>query len=129
MFSPQSDATTILEKDMDYRNEHLDFIQMHLRYCLFALLLVSCFLLLLCALSCRKACLRYGASLVYNGKDGKTRDSVTKYIFHRAYGFPFAGKANIAERDGIFVPSGALLDGIDLQAGTGTRRSRCFMQA
>lgn len=28
----QSDGASHLEKDMDYRNEHLDFIQMHLRF-------------------------------------------------------------------------------------------------
>lgn len=80
----KSDGASHLEKDMDYRNEHLDFIQMHLR----------------------KACLRYGAALLYNGKDGRTRETLVKYIFHRAYGFPFSGKANIAERDSIFVPTG-----------------------
>eukprot|EP00047_Mylnosiga_fluctuans_P015253 m.44694 g.44694 ORF g.44694 m.44694 type:complete len:453 (+) comp5838_c0_seq2:22-1380(+) len=80
----KSDGAAVLEKDLDYRNEHFDFIQMHLR----------------------KACLKYGAALVYNGKDGKTRDALLRYIYHMAYGTPFAGKANIAERDSVFIPAG-----------------------
>lgn len=80
----KSDASAMLENDLDYRNEHFDFMQMHLR----------------------KACLRYGAALVYCGKSGKTRDTLARYIFHRAYGIPCGFKANIAERDCVFVPSG-----------------------
>lgn len=54
----------------------------------------------------RKACLKYGAGIVYNGKDGRTKDTLLKYIIHKAYGLPFAGKANIAERDCVFIPAG-----------------------
>ena len=39
----KSDTTMMLENSHDFRNEHFDFIQMHLR----------------------KACLEYGAALIY----------------------------------------------------------------
>jgi hypothetical protein len=51
--------------------------------------------------------IRFGAALVYHGKDGRTTDLLRRYVTHRAYGFPFANRADIAERDAIFVPSGA----------------------
>lgn len=78
------DATAQLEKDRDFRQEHFDFIQMHLR----------------------KICLRYGATLVYHGKDGRTTELVRKCIANRAWGTPALPRANIADRDSIFIPAG-----------------------
>ena len=72
----KSDATAMLENDHDYRNEHFDFIQMSLR----------------------KACLQYGAALVYSGKDKKTRELLLRYINHRAFGFPLAAKVRFKYR-------------------------------
>eukprot|EP00048_Salpingoeca_helianthica_P024260 m.30856 g.30856 ORF g.30856 m.30856 type:complete len:446 (-) comp9274_c0_seq2:311-1648(-) len=80
----KSDMADALERDFDYRNEHFEFIQMHLR----------------------KACLRYGAALLYSNKDPRTRDLLSRYIAHRAFGFSLAAKANISDRDAVFVPSG-----------------------
>uniref|UniRef100_A0A4W6CRY9 Dynein light intermediate chain n=1 Tax=Lates calcarifer TaxID=8187 RepID=A0A4W6CRY9_LATCA len=62
------DAISTLEKEHDYRDEHLDFIQSHIR----------------------RFCLQYGASLVYTSvKEMKNLDILYKYLVHRLYGFPF----------------------------------------
>uniref|UniRef100_A0A671YJH1 Dynein light intermediate chain n=1 Tax=Sparus aurata TaxID=8175 RepID=A0A671YJH1_SPAAU len=79
------DAISTLEKEHDYRDEHLDFIQSHIRH----------------------FCLQYGASLVYTSvKEMKNLDILYKYLVHRLYGFPFHCPAQVVERDAVFIPSG-----------------------
>lgn len=79
------DAISTLEKEHDYRDEHLDFIQSHIR----------------------QFCLQYGASLVYTSvKEMKNLDVLYKYLVHRLYGFPFHCPAQVVERDAVFIPSG-----------------------
>uniref|UniRef100_A0A8D3DRB1 Dynein light intermediate chain n=1 Tax=Scophthalmus maximus TaxID=52904 RepID=A0A8D3DRB1_SCOMX len=79
------DAISTLEKEHDYRDEHLDFIQSHIR----------------------NFCLQYGASLVYTSvKEMKNLDILYKYLVHRLYGFPFHSAAQVVERDAVFIPSG-----------------------
>ncbi|CAK6949556.1 cytoplasmic dynein 1 light intermediate chain 1 isoform X2 [Scomber scombrus] len=79
------DAISTLEKEHDYRDEHLDFIQSHIR----------------------NFCLQYGASLVYTSvKEMKNLDVLYKYLVHRLYGFPFHCPAQVVERDAVFIPSG-----------------------
>uniref|UniRef100_A0A3Q0SC93 Dynein light intermediate chain n=1 Tax=Amphilophus citrinellus TaxID=61819 RepID=A0A3Q0SC93_AMPCI len=79
------DAISTLEKEHDYRDEHLDFIQSHIR----------------------RFCLQYGASLLYTSvKEMKNLDILYKYLVHRLYGFPFHCPAQVVERDAVFIPSG-----------------------
>uniref|UniRef100_G3NRG0 Dynein light intermediate chain n=1 Tax=Gasterosteus aculeatus aculeatus TaxID=481459 RepID=G3NRG0_GASAC len=79
------DAISTLEKEHDYRDEHLDLIQSHIR----------------------RFCLQYGASLVYTSvKEMKNLDILYKYLVHRLYGFPFHCPAQVVERDAVFIPSG-----------------------
>uniref|UniRef100_A0AAX7UI91 Dynein light intermediate chain n=1 Tax=Astatotilapia calliptera TaxID=8154 RepID=A0AAX7UI91_ASTCA len=79
------DAISTLEKEHDYRDEHLDFIQFHIR----------------------RFCLQYGASLLYTSvKEMKNLDILYKYLVHRLYGFPFHCPAQVVERDAVFIPSG-----------------------
>ncbi|KAM6959410.1 cytoplasmic dynein 1 light intermediate chain 1 [Aplochiton taeniatus] len=79
------DAISTLEKEHDYRDEHLDFIQSYIR----------------------RFCLQYGASLLYTSvKEMKNLDVLYKYVVHRLYGFPFHCPAQVVERDAVFIPSG-----------------------
>ncbi|VDI47925.1 dynein light intermediate chain 1, cytosolic [Mytilus galloprovincialis] len=89
----QSDAISKLEKEHDYREEHFDFIQQHVR----------------------KFCLKFqmkwvyldGASLVYTSvKEEKNCDLLYRYLVHRIYGFPFDMPAYVVEKDSVFVPAG-----------------------
>lgn len=79
------DAMSTLEKDYDFKDEHFDFMQQHVR----------------------KFCLEYGAALVYtSAKDSRNVDVLYKYILHRVYGFPFTQPASVVEKDSIFIPAG-----------------------
>ncbi|XP_037549306.1 cytoplasmic dynein 1 light intermediate chain 1 isoform X2 [Nematolebias whitei] len=79
------DAISTLEKEHDYRDEHLDFIQSHIR----------------------RFCLQYGASLLYTSvKEMKNLDILYKYLVHKLYGFPFHCPAQVVEKDAVFIPSG-----------------------
>ncbi|XP_078335547.1 cytoplasmic dynein 1 light intermediate chain 2-like isoform X2 [Crassostrea virginica] len=81
----KSDAISTLEKQHDFKEEHFDFIQQHIR----------------------KFCLHYGASLVYSSvKEEKNCDLLYKYLVHRIYGFPFSSPAYVVEKDCVFVPAG-----------------------
>ena len=81
----QSDAISKLEKEHDYKEEHFDFIQQHVR----------------------KFCLKYGASLMYTSvKEEKNCDLIYKYLVHRIYGFPFDTPAYVVDKDSVFVPAG-----------------------
>ncbi|KJE92562.1 dynein light intermediate chain [Capsaspora owczarzaki ATCC 30864] len=95
----KSDLLSTLERDYNYKDEHYDFIQHHLR----------------------KFCLRYGAALVYtSAKESKNVDLLRKYICHRQFGMAFNQSGSIAEKDAVFVPMGwdsdakinILLDGV-----------------
>ncbi|KAG8442897.1 hypothetical protein GDO86_011633 [Hymenochirus boettgeri] len=79
------DAINVLEKEHDYRDEHFDFIQSHIR----------------------KFCLQYGAALIYTSiKENKNIDIVYKYIVQQLYGFPFNMPAVVVEKDAVFIPAG-----------------------
>ncbi|XP_044519170.1 cytoplasmic dynein 1 light intermediate chain 2 isoform X3 [Gracilinanus agilis] len=79
------DAVSVLEKEHDYREEHFDFIQSHVR----------------------KFCLQYGAALIYTSvKEEKNLDLLYKYIVHKTYGFHFTTPALVVEKDAVFIPAG-----------------------
>ncbi|KAK2190337.1 hypothetical protein NP493_84g05025 [Ridgeia piscesae] len=79
------DAISMLEKENDFREEHFDFIQQHIR----------------------KFCLKYGAALVYTSvKEEKNCDLLHRYFLHQIYTFPFSSPAFVVERDTVFVPTG-----------------------
>ncbi|XP_069111961.1 cytoplasmic dynein 1 light intermediate chain 2-like isoform X3 [Argopecten irradians] len=81
----KTDAISTLEKEHDYREEHFDFIQQHIR----------------------KFCLQIGAALVYTSvKEDKNCDLLYRYFEHRIYGFPFSQQAYVVEKDSVFVPTG-----------------------
>ncbi|WAR12082.1 DC1L2-like protein, partial [Mya arenaria] len=74
----KADAISTLEKENDYKEEHFDFIQMHIR----------------------NFCLHYGASLFYTSvKEEKNCDLLHQYLLHRIYGFPFNMPAFVVEKD------------------------------
>ncbi|KAK7816856.1 hypothetical protein U0070_021653 [Myodes glareolus] len=73
---PQCDAISVLEKEHDYRDEHFDFIQSHIR----------------------KFCLQL--------KENKNIDLVYKYIVQKLYGFPYKIPAVVVEKDAVFIPAG-----------------------
>ncbi|XP_074695473.1 cytoplasmic dynein 1 light intermediate chain 1 isoform X2 [Strix aluco] len=84
-FAIECDAISILEKEHDYRDEHFDFIQSHIR----------------------RFCLQYGAALIYTSvKENKNIDLVYKYIVQKLYGFPFNVPAVVVEKDAVFIPAG-----------------------
>uniref|UniRef100_A0A674CAN9 Dynein light intermediate chain n=1 Tax=Salmo trutta TaxID=8032 RepID=A0A674CAN9_SALTR len=79
------DTFLSLEKEHDYREEHFDFIQSHIRH----------------------FCLQYGAALLYTSmKENKNIDLLYKYLVHRLYGFPFDLPAQVVDKDSVFIPSG-----------------------
>ncbi|XP_052365135.1 cytoplasmic dynein 1 light intermediate chain 1-like isoform X2 [Oncorhynchus keta] len=81
----QCDMFLSLEKEHDYREEHFDFIQSHIRH----------------------FCLQYGAALLYTSmKENKNLDLLYKYLVHRLYGFPFDMLAQVVDKDSVFIPSG-----------------------
>uniref|UniRef100_A0A7N5ZX22 Dynein light intermediate chain n=1 Tax=Anabas testudineus TaxID=64144 RepID=A0A7N5ZX22_ANATE len=79
------DAVGVLEKEHDYKEEHFDFIQSHIR----------------------RFCLQYGAGLIYTSvKEEKNLDLLYKYIVHKMYDFQFTTPALVVEKDAVFIPSG-----------------------
>ncbi|KAM4722594.1 cytoplasmic dynein 1 light intermediate chain 2 isoform 2-T2 [Rhinophrynus dorsalis] len=79
------DAVSVLEKEHDYRDEHFDFIQSHIR----------------------RFCLQYGAALIYTSvKEEKNLDLLYKYIVHKTYDFHFNNAALVVEKDAVFIPAG-----------------------
>jgi len=81
----KTDYMATLEKDLDYKEEHFDFIQQHLR----------------------KFCLQYGAALFYTSvKEDKNCDLLYKYLVHRIYGLVFRTPALVVEKDAVFIPAG-----------------------
>lgn len=79
------DAVSVLEKEHDYRDEHFDFIQSHIR----------------------RFCLEYGAALIYTSiKEEKNVDLLYKYLVHKMYDFQFTTPALVVEKDAVFIPAG-----------------------
>uniref|UniRef100_A0A8D0G0N6 Dynein light intermediate chain n=1 Tax=Sphenodon punctatus TaxID=8508 RepID=A0A8D0G0N6_SPHPU len=79
------DTMSVLEKEHDYREEHFDFIQSHIR----------------------RFCLQYGAALVYTSvKEEKNLDLLYKYLVHKTYDFQFTTPALVVEKDAVFIPAG-----------------------
>ncbi|NP_001090295.1 cytoplasmic dynein 1 light intermediate chain 2 [Xenopus laevis] len=79
------DAVSVLEKEHDYKDEHFDFIQSHIR----------------------KFCLQYGSALIYTSvKEEKNLDLLYKYIVHKTYNFHFNRAAMVVEKDSVFIPAG-----------------------
>nr|XP_061796295.1 cytoplasmic dynein 1 light intermediate chain 2-like isoform X2 [Nerophis lumbriciformis] len=79
------DSVSVLEKEHDYKEEHFDFIQSHIR----------------------QFCLQYGAGLIYtSAKEEKNLDLLYKYIVHKLYDFHFTNPALVVEKDAVFIPSG-----------------------
>ncbi|XP_056268816.1 cytoplasmic dynein 1 light intermediate chain 2 isoform X2 [Pseudoliparis swirei] len=79
------DAISVLEKEHDYREEHFDFIQSHIR----------------------QFCLQHGAGLIYTSvKEEKNMDLLYKYLVHKMYEFQFTTPALVVEKDAVFIPSG-----------------------
>ncbi|KAK1802136.1 hypothetical protein P4O66_021768 [Electrophorus voltai] len=85
------DAVTVLEKELDYKEEHFDFIQSHVRrFCLQCILQAA-----------------YGAALIYTSvKEEKNLDLLYKYIVHKLFDFQFTTAALVVEKDAVFIPSG-----------------------
>lgn len=81
----KTDYMVTLEKEQDYRDEHLDFMQQWIR----------------------RFCLQYGAALFYtSAKEDKNCDLLYKYLTHRIYGLPFRTPALVVEKDAVFIPAG-----------------------
>ncbi|KAG8437607.1 hypothetical protein GDO86_008353 [Hymenochirus boettgeri] len=79
------DTVSVLEKEHDFRDEHFDFIQSHIR----------------------RFCLQYGAALIYTSvKEEKNLDLLYKYIAHKMYSFHFNRAAIVVEKDAVFIPAG-----------------------
>lgn len=86
-----------LEKDYDFKEEHFDFIQSHIRkFCLHCKLCVCLIELYMLSLD--------GAALVYTSvKEGRNMDTLYKYLLHRIYGFPFTMPAHVVDKDAVFM--------------------------
>lgn len=81
----KSDSISILDKENEYRIEHFDFIQYHIR----------------------RFCLDYGASLFYTTiKDKRTFDKLLKYLTHKLYNFSYSFSTSVVDREAISIPSG-----------------------
>ncbi|XP_062501034.1 cytoplasmic dynein 1 light intermediate chain 2-like [Corticium candelabrum] len=79
------DLLSVVEKELGYNDEYLDFIQQHLR----------------------KFCLKYGAMLVYlSAKTGKNCHLLNKFVLHKLCSHDFRVSAYLTERDSIFIPPG-----------------------
>ena len=79
------DLSTSLETKYDYKEEHFDFIQYHLR----------------------KFCLQNQASLIYTGtKEVGNYGVLKEYALHKLYGFSFDHSPCVVGHDSVFVPVG-----------------------
>ena len=57
----------------------------------------------------REYCLQYGATVMFTSakqRESKNLDTLYQYINHRLYGFNFATKPQIIEKDELFIPAG-----------------------
>jgi dynein light intermediate chain 1 len=48
----------------------------------------------------------YGAALVYSGRDSENRDTLYRYLVHRAYGLSFKESAEMTRPEALFIPTG-----------------------
>ncbi|KAG1462702.1 hypothetical protein G6F56_005455 [Rhizopus delemar] len=87
----KSDAMNTLEQTHDYKEDQFDYIQQTLR----------------------SICMKYGAALFYTSSyQPYTYHHLREYILHRLLSnqngktYPFHAKAQVVERDTVFVPSG-----------------------
>eukprot|EP00730_Choanoeca_flexa_P012444 TRINITY_DN4281_c0_g1_i2.p1 TRINITY_DN4281_c0_g1~~TRINITY_DN4281_c0_g1_i2.p1 ORF type:complete len:549 (+),score=136.55 TRINITY_DN4281_c0_g1_i2:126-1649(+) len=80
----KTDAMAALRKEQDYQGQHFDFIQIKLR----------------------DLAMAYGAALVYSGRDSDNRETLFRYLVHRAYGLPFKETAQMTRPEALFVPTG-----------------------
>ncbi|XP_055335205.1 cytoplasmic dynein 1 light intermediate chain 2-like [Paramacrobiotus metropolitanus] len=81
----KADHTSVLEKEMDYREEKFDFLQMHLR----------------------TLCLKYGAALIFtSARDNKNIKHLLRYTAHILYGLKFDEEGLVLDRDSVFIPIG-----------------------
>ena len=81
----KSDHITTLEKENDYREEHFDFIQKHIR----------------------KFCLKSGAAVIYtSSKEGSNTALLYKYLNYQVYGIKMKVVPQLVEKDTIFIPMG-----------------------
>jgi len=78
----KTDYMVTLEKELDYRDEHFDFMQQWIR----------------------RFCLQFGASLFYTSvKEDKNCDLLYKYLTHRIYELPFRTPALVVEKDAVLM--------------------------
>ncbi|KTG29169.1 hypothetical protein cypCar_00002690 [Cyprinus carpio] len=103
---PICDAISTLEKEHDYKDEHLDFIQSHIRrFCLQCILTHQHVMMNI--IHILVIWTPDGAALLYTSmKENKNLDLLYKYLVHRLYGFPFNIPAQVVEKDSVFIPSG-----------------------
>jgi dynein light intermediate chain 1 len=84
----KADAINKFESECEYQDSDFDFIQQHLR----------------------QLALTYGATLIYTAPRGSETHSgveiLRDYISHRMFGSYFGVKAEVLEKDAVFVPAG-----------------------
>uniref|UniRef100_A0A182U1E7 Dynein light intermediate chain n=1 Tax=Anopheles melas TaxID=34690 RepID=A0A182U1E7_9DIPT len=81
----RTDQMATLRGELNYRQDHFDFMQQAIR----------------------RACLQYGASLVYTSvKNNINCDLLLQYLKYRIYGLPFGTSASVVEKDAAFIPAG-----------------------
>jgi len=84
----KADAINKFESECEYQDSDFDFIQQHLR----------------------QLALVYGATLIYTAPRGTEEHSgvgvLRDYISHRMFGSSFDVKAEVLEKDAVFVPAG-----------------------
>jgi len=81
----KADLMSTLEQKHEYQDSDFEFIQQNLR----------------------KLALTYGATLVYTStKTGKGTDVLADYVAHRLLATPFTTRAQVLDKDTLFVPSG-----------------------
>jgi dynein light intermediate chain 1, cytosolic len=81
----KSDVMPALEKNFEYQDSDFEFIQQNLR----------------------TEALKYGATLLYTStKNGKGIEILKDYVAHRLLATPFTTRAQVLDKDTLFVPSG-----------------------
>jgi len=81
----KSDMMATLEKNFEYQDSDFEFIQQKLR----------------------QFALTYGATLVYTStKTGKGIEVLQDYVAHRLLNSPFSTRAQVLDKDTLFVPAG-----------------------
>ena len=94
-----------LEKENEYKDEHFDFLQYHLRKFCLECMKIPCFLCILRCISFQTVL--DGAALFYTSvREKKNIEKLYKYVINKCYGYSFALPAAIVERDAIFIPAG-----------------------